>query len=127
MRKVLNVLESCSLNYKEISQATVYEVTGRPSPSDVTEIFRSLTNDKFNQGVNIITDLINKKSLALDDIISELHISLMSTKLDNNRKMYLVKRMAEIEHRLAQGCNEKVQIAALVGAFFLARTFKGEL
>ena len=36
MRKVLNVLESCSLAYREIPESKIYEVTGRPSP-DVIE------------------------------------------------------------------------------------------
>jgi replication factor C subunit 3/5 len=31
MRKVLNILESCSLTYKEIPVEKIYEVTGRPS------------------------------------------------------------------------------------------------
>ena len=32
MRKVLNILESCSLAYKTIPMEKIYEVTGRPSP-----------------------------------------------------------------------------------------------
>ena len=32
MRKVMNILESCSLTYKTIEVSKIYEVTGRPSP-----------------------------------------------------------------------------------------------
>lgn len=39
MRKVLNILESCSLAYKDIKLDKIYEVTGRPSPSEINEIF----------------------------------------------------------------------------------------
>lgn len=35
MRKVLNILESCSLAYKTISVEKIFEVTGRPSPFDI--------------------------------------------------------------------------------------------
>jgi len=35
MRKVLNILESCSLAYKDIPLEKIYEVTGRPSPTDI--------------------------------------------------------------------------------------------
>ena len=35
MRKVLNILESCSLAYKNIPVEKIFEVTGRPSPYDV--------------------------------------------------------------------------------------------
>ena len=47
MRKVLNILESCSLAYDDISVEKIYEVTGRPSPSQITAIYNSLTNDEF--------------------------------------------------------------------------------
>ncbi len=32
MRKVMNILESCSLTYKQIPVEKIYEVTGRPCP-----------------------------------------------------------------------------------------------
>jgi replication factor C subunit 3/5 len=35
MRKVLNILESCAMAYTEITLDKVYEVTGRPSPSEI--------------------------------------------------------------------------------------------
>lgn len=35
MRKVLNILESCSLAHQHISIQAVYDVTGRPSPYDL--------------------------------------------------------------------------------------------
>ena len=47
MRKVLNILESCSLAYKEIPEAKIYEVTGRPSPATVEEIYSALTTQDF--------------------------------------------------------------------------------
>ena len=47
MRKVLNVLESCSLAYKEIPETKVYEVTGRPSPDTIERIYSVLTNSDF--------------------------------------------------------------------------------
>jgi replication factor C subunit 3/5 len=47
MRKVMNILESCSLTYKEIPLTKIYEVTGRPSPTDIEEIYRVLTMEDF--------------------------------------------------------------------------------
>jgi replication factor C subunit 3/5 len=44
MRKVLNILESCSLAYKKIPVDKIFEVTGRPSPNDIKIIYDCLTN-----------------------------------------------------------------------------------
>ena len=43
MRKVLNVLESCSLAYKTIPVQKIYDVTGKPAPEDVEAIYTALT------------------------------------------------------------------------------------
>ena len=55
----------------------------------------------------------------------ELHRAIMKTKFPEEMKIYLISRMAEIEYRLAQGSNEKAQMASLVGAFIEIRSFKG--
>jgi replication factor C subunit 3/5 len=51
MRKVLNILESCSLAYKNVTMQAVYDVTGRPSPTDVTEIYNALNSERFDQAL----------------------------------------------------------------------------
>ena len=53
-------------------------------------------------------ELKTMKSLALEDIMGELHKAIMKTKYTEEMKIYLVSRLAEIEYRLAQGSNEKV-------------------
>ena len=126
MRKVLNVLESCSLAHKHISLQDVYDVTGRPSPADMESIYASLNQDRFNDAMTTVLNLKTQKSLALEDIMSELHKAIMKTKFTDEMKIYLVSRLAEIEYRMAQGSNEKVQVSSMVGAFIEIRSFKGK-
>jgi DNA polymerase III delta prime subunit len=77
MRKVLNILESCSLAYKNIPVEKIFEVTGRPSPHDVQAIFDSLTNKKFNDAFDSILALKLEKSLSVDDLVREVHKQVM--------------------------------------------------
>lgn len=62
------------------------------------------------------------KSLALDDIIRDLHKAIMETSFTEQMKMFLIGRLSEIEFRLAHGVNERAQIASLVGAFIEIRS-----
>lgn len=50
----------------------------------------------------------------------------METAWDEQMKMFLISRLSEIEFRLAQGSNEKAQIASVVGAFIEVRTFASQ-
>lgn len=124
MRKVLNILESCSLAHNKITVKDVYDVTGRPSPTDVDTIMEALNQGKFNEALDVIVGLKQKKSLAVDELIRDIHKAVMLTKYTDEMKMYLVSRMAEIEYRIGQGSNEKVQLTSLVGAFIEVRSFR---
>jgi len=126
MRKVLNILESCALAHQKITLQNVFEVTGRPSPFDVERIFKSLNEERLNDVLNLILEIKQAKSLALEDLILELHKGVMKTKYTDEMKMFLVSRMAEIEYRLSQGSNEKVNIASMVGGFIEVRSFRGK-
>ena len=101
MRKVLNILESCSLAHRHIVTQNVYDVTGRPSPQEMTMIYKTLNEDRFNKAIDSIQELKMTKSLALDDIILDLHKAIMKTKYTDEMKIFLISRMAEIEYRIA--------------------------
>ena len=60
----------------------------------------------------------------MDDIIRDLHKCVMDTNFDEQKKMFLIQRLSEIEFRLAQGINEKAQTASVVGAFIEIRTVR---
>ena len=122
MRKVLNILESCSLAHKEIDEKQVYEVTGRPSSEDMEFIFTALNQHKFGEALTEVWQVKTNKSLSLEDVITELHRGIMDTQYHEEAKMFLISRLAEIEYRLAQGSNEKTQVGSLVGAFIEVRT-----
>jgi DNA polymerase III delta prime subunit len=86
----MNILESCSLTYKDIPVSKIYEVTGRPCPEDIEEIYRVLTMEDFQSATRTFLEIKTTKSLALDDIVRDLHKCVMETKFDENMKMYLI-------------------------------------
>lgn len=122
MRKVLNILESCSLAYKRIPVQKIYEVTGRPCPEDIEQIYMALTDRDFKFAYETFYRIKVTKSLALEDIARELHKCVMGTQFGEQMKMFLIGRLSEIEFRLASGCNERAQIASITGAFIEIRT-----
>jgi len=65
-----------------------------------------------------------EKSLSVDDLVREVHKQVMQTNMTDEMKMFVVNRLAEIEYRLAQGSNEKVQIASVVGSFIEIRSIR---
>jgi len=122
MRKVLNILESCSLAYKTIPETKIYEVTGRPSPDCIEQIYNALTTQDFKMAFDTFIELKTSNSLALEDILRELHQCVMQTNFNDTMKMQLIQRMSEVEFRLASGSNERTQVATIVGCFIQVRS-----
>ena len=73
MRKVLNILESCALAYKNIPTSKIFEVTGRPSPQDIGKIYGALTSADYKQAFETFINIKTEKSLSLDDILRDIH------------------------------------------------------
>jgi len=63
--------------------------------------------EDYQTALTTFNKIKTEKSLALDDIIRDLHKCVMETKFEEQMKMFLVQRLSEVEFRLAQGINEK--------------------
>lgn len=122
MRKVLNVLQSTWMAFKLVNEDNVYTCVGHPLKKDIDNIIYWLLNDdEFKETYKKITELKINKGLALEDILTEVHLCLQRIELPPRILSELIIKMANIEERLALGCTEKIQVSALIAAFRLCR------
>ncbi|PIK59007.1 hypothetical protein BSL78_04107 [Apostichopus japonicus] len=62
------------------------------------------------------------KGLALQDVVTEVHTYVHRIEFPKNVRIHLLEKMADIiEHRIAAGTSEKIQLGSLVAAFQIAR------
>ncbi|XP_033355043.1 replication factor C subunit 5 [Bombus vosnesenskii] len=121
MRKVLNVLQSTSLAFSAVTEENVYSCVGHPLPIDIKNIINWLLNESYELCYCKIQDIKLKKGLALQDILTELHLFVNKIEFPDSILIDLVIKLAEIEKRVSIGCSEAVQLNALVSAFQRAR------
>lgn len=121
MRKCLNVLQSCHSAFGVVTEQTVYQTTGLPLPSDVHSICTTLLNEPFQASFNAVLEIQSRRGLSLTDIVSAAHEYVCRTSMPPRVLAMLLDRLADIEYRLAFGTNEKLQLAALVGIFHIAK------
>ncbi|UYV61289.1 CLCN3 [Cordylochernes scorpioides] len=74
MRKVLNILQSTSMAFPKVTEDTVYMCVGHPLKSDITSIVTWLLNEPFSYTYRQIMDLKTLKGLALQDIVTQVHL-----------------------------------------------------
>lgn len=122
MRKVLNTLQSTWLAYRDVTEDHVYTCVGHPLRSDVNYIMNCLLNENdFAACFKQIQDLKITKGLALGDILTEVHSIIQRVKFPPEVLISLLIKMADSEARLASGCSERIELAALIAAFQLCK------
>lgn len=123
MRKVLNVLQSTWMAYKNVTEDNVYACVGHPTPTEIKMIINWLMAiDDFQECFGKIQELKMSKGLALEDILREVHLFVMRIELPPRVMSCLLIKMASIEQNLANGCTERPQLSAFVAAFHIARS-----
>lgn len=122
MRKVLNVLQSTSMAFDTVNEDNVYTCVGHPLRKDIERVLETLmSTESFEKAYDEIQKVKNAKGLALEDILTELHLFVMRIELPMSVMNKIIIKMADIEERLAKGCTENTQTTALIAAFFICR------
>ncbi|XP_042297674.1 replication factor C subunit 5 [Sceloporus undulatus] len=121
MRRSLNILQSTNMAFGKVTEETVYTCTGQPLRSDIANILDWMLNQDFTTAYHNIMELKTLKGLALHDILTEIHLFVHRVDFPSSVRIQLLIKMADIEHHLAVGTSEKIQLGALVGAFQVTR------
>ncbi|XP_072948774.1 cap-specific mRNA (nucleoside-2'-O-)-methyltransferase 1-like [Epargyreus clarus] len=122
MRKVLNTLQSTWLAHRAVTERAVHACVGHPLRADINDILNWLLNENdFAACFKHIQDLKIMKGLALGDILTEVHTVIQRIKLPPEVLISLLIKMSDSEARLASGCSERIELAALIAAFQEAR------
>jgi replication factor C subunit 3/5 len=121
MRKCINVLQATFAAYSLVNEENVYLCTGKPLPSDINEIVTLLLNSTFVEAFQDIQKMQKLKGLSLIDIIQRVHEFIVRTSMPPSVLGYVLDELSNIEHRLAFGTSDRLQLGALVGVFQIAK------
>ncbi|KAL7986792.1 hypothetical protein Chor_013075 [Crotalus horridus] len=114
-------VDSTYMAFGKVTEETVYTCTGQPLKSDIANILDWMLNLDFSSAYRNILELKTLKGLALQDILTEIHLFVHRVDFPTSVRIQLLIKMADVEHRLAAGTNEKIQLGSLVAAFQVTR------
>uniref|UniRef100_A0A8U7N336 Activator 1 subunit 5 n=6 Tax=Amniota TaxID=32524 RepID=A0A8U7N336_CORMO len=121
MRRALNILQSTSMAFGKVTEENVYTCTGHPLKSDIANILDWMLNQDFSTAYRQIMELKTLKGLALQDILTEIHLFVHRVDFPPSIRIQLLIKLADIEYRLAAGTSEKIQLSSLIAAFQVTR------
>merc|ERR1712217_646770 len=98
MRKTLNILQSAFMASSNITTKIISSSCGSLLEDDVEKIIFCLFNLKFVECYNSIIKIKFENSIALNDVLNELHSYILKVKIRKIVKLNLLEILADTEN-----------------------------
>src|SRR3990172_4983655 len=119
MRKAVNALQVAASVSSAIDEDTLYKTASTARPEEVKKLIEvSLTGD-FLRAREVLDNLLIEYGLAGEDILRQIHRQVFEIALPDAFKVRLVDAIGEVEFRLVEGSNERIQLENLLAQFVL--------
>ena len=119
LRKAINVLQVGASIDKRITAELLYETSSTAKPEDVKLLIDSALSGNFLMARSKLYDLLLKYGLSGEDLIKQIHQTIFDLTISDESKVKLIERTGEAEFRLVEGCNDHIQLEALLAQFAL--------
>ncbi|MCX8190750.1 MAG: replication factor C small subunit [Candidatus Aenigmarchaeota archaeon] len=119
LRRAANVLQASSILKEKITEDVVYEAASLAKPQEVKKMLEMALSGKFLEARKILEEMILKKGLSGQDIISEIYKQLIGLELEDKDKVHLIEKCGEIDFRISEGANELIQIESFLATLML--------
>lgn len=121
MRRCLNMLQAAALSFESITEDTVYQATGNPTPKDIRSMLEIMLQKDFSTAWEEVSTLVQVKGSSVVDIVREMYPLVMKMSLPLDCQCFLLTKFADLEYYLAGGTQETVALAGLLGALQLVK------
>ncbi len=120
LRKTVNTLQVAAALGGKIDADAIYKTTSTARPDEVKRLIETALDGDFMGARNILDGLLIEYGLSGEDVIRQIHRSVFDLTIPDRDKVTLVDKVGEIEFRMVEGANERIQIEALLAHFVLA-------
>ena len=119
MRKAINSLQAAALLGDKVDEDTIYLITSTAKPEEIRELIKAAISGDFVAARGKLDDLLLSKGLSGQDVVVQLHRAMLAMDISNADKVRLIDRIGEIDFRMTEGANERIQLEALLAYFVL--------
>jgi len=114
MRKALNALQAASMFEKTVEKDMVYKITATAHPDDIKELLTTALEGNFSNSREKANILMTEHGLSGEDLVGQIYRSLFEIQLPDKKLVELIDIIGEIDFRITEGANERLQIEALL-------------
>ncbi len=114
VRRLENILQSCTAISKEISDDLVYSMASVAKPKEIKRVLELALESKFIEARNELLNVMTNYGLSGLDVIRQIQKEIIDVKIDPRKQMLLIEKCGEAEFRISEGSDEFVQLEAFL-------------
>ncbi len=126
MRKAVNSLQVAASLGTTIDVDLVYHTTGMARPEDVQKLLETAISGDFIGARNRLDEIMISYGLSGEDILKQIHKTIFDLEIEDYEKVRLIDRTGEIEFRMVEGSNERIQLESLLAYLVLLGEHRGD-
>lgn len=126
MRKAVNSLQVAASLGTTIDVDLVYHTTGMARPEDVQSLLETAISGDFIGARNRMDEIMISYGLSGEDILKQIHKTIFDLEIEDYEKVRLIDRTGEIEFRMVEGSNERIQLESLLAYLVLLGEHRGD-
>ncbi|MCU0861987.1 MAG: replication factor C small subunit, partial [Methanomassiliicoccales archaeon] len=125
MRKGVNSLQVASSLSEKITVDVVYQTTGTAHPEEVRKLLETALKGDFLEARSLLDELMINYGLSGEDVIRQIHKQFFELNIPDIEKVRLIDKTGEVEFRIVEGSNERIQLEALLAYLVLVGSTGG--
>lgn len=114
MRRAVNSLQVAASLGKRIDLDLVYQTTGMANPEAVRSMLDTALSGNFTRARDMLDETMITFGLSGQDIIRQIHQAIFDLGITDSEKVRMMDKTGEIEFRIVEGSNERIQLEALL-------------
>lgn len=118
-RRVENILQVSAAVSSNITEALIYEMASVARPKEIKEVLAFCVKKDFIKAKNELLKTMLEHGLSGFDIIKQIQKEIWALKIEDEKKLEMIKECGEAEFRLVEGSDEFIQLEALLSKFVL--------
>jgi replication factor C small subunit len=119
MRRAINALQSAAIVDKKIDVDMIYKTSALAKPEDIDDLILLSLEGNFVKAHIKLNYLLNDEGLAGTDITGQIYRQIFNINIPDKLKISLIDYIGEIDLRISEGANERLQLGTLMSKFML--------
>jgi len=120
MRKAVSALQVAASVSEKIDAENIYRITATAKPEDVKRMLNTAIEGDFIKARNCLDEMLINYGLSGEDITKQIHKTIFDLSIPDEKKIELIDKTGEVEFRMVEGSNERIQLESLLAHFMLA-------